>query len=761
MSARSVRYTVARALCAAALYPMLATPVALADPAPAQSAEAPSPLQEVVVTAQKFGESLEQTPLAIQVVSAAALERRGVTQAADLSTVLPGVQIGSGGGAAQIYIRGVGDFAASALSNPAVAVNVDGVYVSPPQAVNSAFYDLARIEVLKGPQGTLYGRNASGGALNLITNAPSLAGVDGYLTAELGSYRLGRVEGALNVPLGATVAVRGAFNVIDRAGYLSDGTDDDKTRAGRVRLLWRPDGDLSLLINTDFARELGRGPGYVQLPRLPGTDPWLAASSPADNARLAATPPIGFLVAPVGTDSYRDNTFWNVSAQLNWSLGAVDLTVLPAYRHADIGERNYPAGLRNTIPKETNNQKSLEARLSHSSTGLRWVFGLYYYQDAIRAEQQIFQGFLQNNDGEYLPTTKSYAAFGEATISLTQRLRLIAGARYTQEQQSVSGSLTTDTPNGLPPGTPLPHLLESFGGERTFRNSTWKGGFEYDLSRDKLLFATASTGFKAGGFNQTVAPLNTYEPEKLLAYEVGSRNRLLDGRLELNFELFRWNYRDEQIAHVIFDPLGNINLVTQNAGKATLQGGSIEMRAAPTADDRVRAYVEYNSASYDRFTYDTAYSVFGTPLFNPASTACPVGAPFPGTSFGAQLIAVNCSGFELPRAPKWTASLDYEHTFHLPGGATLTPAASAEYASGRWLGFEFVQSERAPSYTVYDFDLQFATASERWVFDTFVHNIANETAYSGGGEQSFAPPLVYATIGAPRTYGVRATYSLR
>lgn len=716
-------------------------------------------VDEVIVTAQRFAESLQKSSVSLQVVSGDTLQSRGVTQATDLNSLVPGLQIGTGGGASQIYIRGVGDFAASALSNPAVAVNVDGVYISRPQAVNSSFYDLDRLEVLKGPQGTLYGRNASGGALNLITRAPSLAGTDGHIGLTVGNYDLAHLEGALNVPLGETVAIRGAFNVVNRDGYLSDGTDDDDTKAARVRLLWQPNAAVSLLLNTDFAKEQGSGPGYVQLPRTGGADAWRSASSSAANGALAATPPIGFLVAPVGSDSFRDNTFWNVSAELNWDLGGAILTVLPAYRDVELSERNYPAGLRNTIPEATSKQTTLETRLAHTSDKAKWVAGLYYYDEDQEARQQIFQGFLQDNDGTYSPKTKSYAAFGQGTLTVTDGLRLIAGARYTKERRTVSGQLLTNSPNGLPPGTPLPALLVAFGGKRNFSDTTWKAGLEYDLAPDNMLFLTASTGFKAGGFNQTVAPLDTYEPEKLLAYELGSRNRFLNGRLQLNLEAFHWKYSDNQIAHVIFDPIGNINLVTQNAGEATIQGANIDLQMAVTESDRLRSFVEFNDASYDRFTYDTAFSIFGTPLFNPASVACPVGAPFPGSLFGTELISVDCSGRRLPRAPRWAASLGYDHIFRLGNAGQITAAVAGQYASERLLGFEFVANQRAEAYEIFDLDLTYAAPSGQWTLTGFVHNIADEAVYSAGSVQGFAPPLVYATIGPPRTYGARVQYN--
>ncbi|HSG65063.1 MAG TPA: TonB-dependent receptor, partial [Gammaproteobacteria bacterium] len=384
---------------------------------------------------------------------------------------------------------------------------------------------------------------------------------------------------------------------------------------------------------------------------------------------------------------------------------------------------------------------------------------LYYYEEDQVAEQQIFQGILQDNVIDYVPESESYAAFGEATVSATESLRLIAGLRYTEEKRTLSGAIYTNSPLSAPPGAPLPFLLEEFGGDRTFSDTTWKAGLEFDVTPDNMLFFTAGTGFKAGGFNQTVPPLDTFEPEELLAYELGSRNRLLDGRLQLNFEAYYWDYEDQQIAHVIFDPLGNINLITDNAGQATIQGANVDLAAAITPDDRVELFVEYNDAEYDEFTYETAYSIFGAPIFNPASTACPVGEPFPGDAFGTELITIDCSGYELPRAPQWVASAAYEHTFRFGNGAMLGARVSGQYTDARWLGFEYVAPERAGSSVIYNLDLTFVSPDGRWTLRGFVHNVDDEAVYAGGGVQGFAPPLVYATVGAPRTYGGRVQYA--
>jgi iron complex outermembrane receptor protein len=758
-----MKITANRRRAAALRAACLSSAILIHVPAFAQEAPAAAPPEasqfDIIVTAERREQSLQDSSLAIQVLSADDLEKSNLTQIHDLNTLVPGLQIGSGGNSPQIYIRGVGDFAASALSNPAVAVNIDGVYIGRPQAVNSQFFDLARIEVLKGPQGTLYGRNASGGAINLISNRPSLNGVDGYVGVTYGNYDNKQLEAAINVPLGETLAARLAFAAVDRDGYLSDGTDDDERIAGRLRVLWEPSASVSLLLNADYAKEDGKGPGYVMLPRPPGTDEWTSTSSPEANAVLAAQPPIGFLLPPTVDDSFRDNEFWNLSAELTADLGFATLTVLPAYRHAEYAERNYPAGLRNTFPGNTAKQVSLEARLGNSSERLDWVIGGYFFNEKQDSEQQIFQGTFQDSVTLAQPEITSYAAFGQATFSVSDAFRLIGGLRYTNERNKLSGQLLTYVPPFPVPPEDLPVLQIAFGGKKSFDSVNWRAGAEFDVTPDTMLFATASTGFKAGGFNQTIEPDATYDPEKITAFEIGARNTFADGRVILNFEGFWWKLRDGQIAHVKFDPAGNINLVTDNAGKAEIKGGNIELQAALSDNDTLRLFVEYNDAEYTDFSFDTAYSIFGTQLFNPASTGCDVSAPFPGATFGTQAATIDCSGFQMPRAPKWSGAATYAHTFDLPAGDTVVFDTTAQFASSRWLGFDYVEAERADGYVTFDANLTYSAPNRQWSVAAFVRNIGEEAVYTGAGVHAFAPPLTYATIAPPRTYGVRLRYN--
>ena len=698
-------------------------------------------LQEIVVTATRREQTIQKTALAIQAISAEQASAAGLAQVTDLSKLVLGLQVGMNGGSSQIFIRGVGDFSANALSNPGVAFNVDGVYVGRPEAVNSNFYDIDRVEVLKGPQGTLYGRNSSGGAINLITNSPTLDDVKGTLNVESGNYDLFRVDGAINVPLSDTLAIRAAFNKVSRDGYLSDGTDDDQEEAMRIKTLWHPNEDVSLIVSVDGAKVGGKGAGYVYLPGAPGAGPWEAESSARSNAYYA-TFPGSTGVNPIGTDSRQDNKFLNASAQLDWNLGFATLTVIPAYRHADTYDLSYDAQLQQISDKS--DQETLEARLTHTGDVVKWVAGAYYFHEANPGTVHIdvgpdvlFTRILYN------PSGTSEAAFGEATVSVTDRFRLIGGARVTTEHRLLNGIFYVSPDNGA---TYIDH--ENFNGGVTFNSVTWKGGAEYDLAPENMLFFTASTGFKAGGLTQTTSPDNVYQPEKLLAYELGSRNRFFDNTLQLNLEAFRWTYRDQQQSLLTFDDTGSVNFLTVNAGAATLYGLNMDMIDKITRHDTLHLAVEYDHSRYTSFILQTPDI-----LFDPASTACREIGTVPGPVL--PLAQVDCAGFSLPHAPEWTGLVDYSHDFDLPNGGAVEVGASARLSSWTWLAVNFVPEERAPSFHVLNADLTYMTPNRGWSVTGYVRNITNATEYTGGFESAQVPQIFSANINPPRTYGVQ------
>jgi iron complex outermembrane receptor protein len=720
--------------------------------------DSPGGLEEVVVTAQKRSENLQKSSLAIQSVSDVELVQAGVVQVRDLTALVPGMQIGQGGSATQIFIRGVGDYSASQLANPGVAFNVDGVYVGRPQAVEGNFYDVARIEVLKGPQGTLYGRNSTGGAINVITNQPDLSrGFSGEASLEVASYGATHESGAANIPLSSTVGLRAAFDVVNRDGYLSNGGDDDQHAAARLHFLYAPSDAISLLVSLDYYHVHGIGPNYAigsygANPLPGGIDPWTESNSAYGLGSIATVLPLGPLLTLGGMNfvPHIDNTAKNASIKFTADLGWATLTVLPAYRDFRDDERNFPAFSNNQI--FTSKEKTLEARLNHDAGATKWVAGGYYYGEDSTGVANINQGIVQATHAAYpVNKTDAYAGFAQVSQSVSDAVRLIGGLRYTSEKHKLNGMISSVN---LTPGGPVASV-EPFGGDKTFTATTWKAGVEYDLSDDNMLFATVSTGFKSGGINQepeTAPGNNAFQPERLTAYELGSRNRFFDNRLQVNLEIFDWKYKDHQESVITFDTLGAPNFLIVNAGDATVYGASLDVQVKATSNDVLRAYAEYNQGKYSSFQLNPAAFTF-----NPASTSCPYGPPHPDAA-GLPVITVDCSGKALARAPKWTASFGWAHTFPLSGGGQLRSNLTGQYASWRWGAVDFTAQERLPAYLLANAELAYTTARGGLTVAAFVRNLTDEAVATSALQSAFAPPTVVYTLQPPRTYGARLQF---
>ena len=299
-------------------------------------------ISDIVVTAQRRSESVQRASISIEAFSGEEIANRGVTRPDDLTKIATGVQVG-GGTSTQIYVRGVGDFGVVATANPAVVTNLNGVPISRPQAISGNFFDLERIELLKGPQGTLYGRNANGGALNIIAARPRLGRLEGYLQGTVGNYDTFGSEGAINLPVGDKVALRASFQLSDRGGYLTDGGDDDKHQSVRLQALAKLDR-LTISLLGGYTHLGGNGSGLAVLPSIPGQSPWTGTTSKAAadyyfstiNANFVASggssPPAAVFDRPDGERLFQNVKGWNISGQADYDFDGATLTVIPAYR---------------------------------------------------------------------------------------------------------------------------------------------------------------------------------------------------------------------------------------------------------------------------------------------------------------------------------------------------------------------------------------------------------------------------------------------
>ncbi|MBB6253279.1 TonB-dependent receptor [Nitrospirillum iridis] len=717
-------------------------------------------LDEIVVTAERREQSLQNAPIAVSALAGTALRDSGVADVSDLTRSVPSVVIAPAvGGVPQIYLRGVGTFASNAYAEQSVAFNLDGVYISRPAGANGVFYDVQRVEVLKGPQGTLYGRNASGGALNVLPETPQLDKLSAAATLEIGNYDLRKGDAYVNVPLSDKAALRASGMVIDRKGYLSDGYNDDKGQAGRLQLLLEPTEDWRVRLSGDYYHRGGKGSAFVQYPFVDSDNPWIG---PADSRSVAAyyagLPAVSAynpLISNAKTDGFVDNQFWGTHAEITHDFSFATLTIIPAYRQVEEDYLTYAPG--STRVTSDGKQKSIEARLSsRESSPLTWLAGVYYFTEDVAANQD-YNSWVTESIVDSKLTDETMAAFGQLTYAVTDRLRLTGGGRFTHEEKS------QDSQFGTSVFSPLKPDLVSRADDRIWNAATWKVGVDYDLAPQSLLYANIGTGFKAGGFYASVGP-DTYNPEHLTAYSVGMKNRFLDNTVQINVEAFDYEYRDQQINYLAPTVTGSSSnpyapiFVTQNVGRSRIRGFEVEGRWKATAQDLLTATVQYTDSRYTSFTY-SYFSTFGAPpSVGCAYTNASAGAS-PAPVAPSAIYSVNCSGKPATNAPRWTANLGYEHEFAFADGSGLTAAADVYLSASYDTSYDYLSKQVQGGYHMSNARLTYNAADDRWSVTAYINNIENQAVVASSLQpnQAFGNGLNYANIRAPRTYGLRAT----
>ncbi|WP_343615909.1 TonB-dependent receptor [Novosphingobium sp.] len=756
----------------------LLAPVVLTAPVQAQTVtDAPSDvarsaksdgadhgIQEIIVTAQRRSENLQKTALAVSAVAGDALVKQSISQATDLTRLVPALQIAPAASYTQIYLRGIGTFGANAFADQGVAFNLDGIYLSRPAAPAALFYDLERMEVLKGPQGTLYGRNASGGAVNVITAKPRLGETSGFVNGEYGNYNAVKVSGAVNLPIGDRWALRVSGQHASHDGYYSDGYDDENTQAARAQLKFDSRTGFDATLMLDYGHVGGKGSGGTIMPligngRLGPSDPAVVA------AYLAASPTAPVPQVVTQPNGFQSNNFYGAALTVNQELGFAKLTVIPAFRETDLNFLSYASGFY-IRDQEYTHQSSVEARLANSKGMLNWVVGGYFFDERVHASQNYNQG---SNILLVTPNlaTQSLAAFGQATVTVAPKFRLTGGLRYTDDHKTQNsavvnspfvGFVSPATGNFTPIFNPVTSQAIS---DVHFRKATWKAGAEFDAGPRSLLYASVATGFKSGAL-YAAQTNNSSQPENLTAYTLGSKNRFLDNRLQLNFEAFLWDYKNQQISHlgpvqIATSPAGAIYapvFLTENAGSARLHGVEAELVFKPDAANLFTADVQWLHARYRTFRYNAYSATGGAP-----AVGCAV-APTSliGASSGAAIYSVDCSGKPLANAPDWTFNMGYEHHVTLGDGSHLTFAANSRIQTGSYVSIDYLSAGYQGTYTTSDARIEFEPANGKLTLAAFVNNLENNTIFAAAFQSPVKNGVLYNQLRPPRTYGLRASY---
>lgn len=703
------------------------------------TADAGDRLEEIIVTAERRTSDIQKAATSVSARSGESLQEQGKYSLEQIIEDIPGITAAAGqslGGTDvqgnNVTIRSVsgnpggGNTAISPI--PATAVYTDGIYEG-----LGGNYDIERVEVLRGPQGTLYGRSATSGVLAIHTRNPSFDGFGGNVSAEWGSYGLQHYSGAVNVPVGDTFALRVAADRHYRGeGYYNGEAGESEKISGRVKMLWQPGENLSILLGTAFEENDQHNGG-------------ISGSSPALDT-------IVYSSAPVRSGHDHARQYW---AEINWDLGGATLTWQPALRtwHQDddqwvAGPGRPPGGMDQFIDTPFDQFHTQELRLSsNEDSRLQWQAGVFYYDNRVRnsnVSMWISSGALIF-DNRTEKQTNDYGLFSEAIYAFTDATRLTVGARYDDtrvESRQVflrnlnylCGVTAGPCPAGST-GIGLPEnrislSLSGDAGISRFYNFNYKARIEHDLTPDNLFYAMVSTGFLPGDVRIGTNAANQLEAtpfasETLTAYELGSKNRFLDDTLQVNVGAFYYRYGGFQTS--INRVQGDASTAYYTTVPARMWGGELEVLYQLTPRDRVG------------LSYGSLESIW---VDKPAD------------------FARDQPQKHRPVTPH-TVNANYEHVFHLPGGSTLSARADATFLSSRRLNnyTPTLLAQGASAYAYADREVTgnvnaaWRSSGGRYSVTAYVRNVGDHTRITYQ-ISTLVPRSVTASETDPRTYGV-------
>jgi iron complex outermembrane receptor protein len=551
-------------------------------------------LQTVVVTAQKRIEPLQDVPIPVTAFDAGQLEKLGTADFRDLATRTPGFTMTQFNvGEPQYSIRGVGSSSDSAAGDATVAVFVDEVFIGRPAGANFGFLDLERVEVLRGPQGTLFGRNTSGGAISVTTARPRLT-PSAKVSLSLGNYNAVDAGAVINRPLGASAAVKLSVGYRDRDGFsrhirTGASLDGGKNTSARLQLMLNPSSATTLLLSADGASDRADGLARVPFPVFANT----------------GTAPLIRQLYPEGTDlrraysdpaSFQNRDVHGLSVRLEHDMSLATLTSITAYRKTrlnqleDLSVLPQPPWVLKNLDrvKENARQWSQEVRLgSRGEGGLRWVAGLFAFREKVVRDESFDTAFtlLPAAGGNVLfnqdVKNESMAVFGQIDFALASRMNVSVGLRQTRDKKTADQAAINLAPNDPTPGIPLfPGQPYDILASKSWSATTGKLGLDWKLDRDKMVYASISRGYKSGLFpsqNNSVQSVATpLEPEKVWNAELGMKSEWLDRRLRVNASAFKLDYKDLQQ----FNLTPQLVLVSFSID-ARIEGAEVEFQAAP------------------------------------------------------------------------------------------------------------------------------------------------------------------------------------
>jgi len=754
-----------------------------------------SEVEEVMVTALRRETRLQDTPIAVTAFSNEAIERAHVDDLASLQALVPNLTVEQHGdsGGVHVYLRGIGSANHTELGDPAVSFHVDSVYSPRPQGATVLLYDVAHVEVLRGPQGTLFGRNSTAGSVNVVTAKPRFDDFSGAVSVSVGDYNAVGTRTYVNLPISGTFAIRLAAATEKHQGYVdfqprspavfSDRYNDQDQYSFRLTALWQPSEALTVTGAVEYFKDQGSGNiALLQTPR-PGTKRYSA---------LVDTP--GFL--DQDNLGYRLRVDWR---PVEWA----ELSYIGGYnemsrRNASDNDAGAIPGFKQEHRTDNSSFDSYSHEVQIKSIGdsrFSWIAGAFLVKEenAIRFDIDITRsavpatGPLVVNPSapgdeawsmsfiQPKRTLDSLAGYAQGTFAVTDALRLTLGARRTTDEKEDEGgrnwvcrdfgATVGQGSRILGPGTPVTLATCNSAYTRPDFQFAWPGGGindgktkdtkttwlvrgEWDVSEDFLTYASVSTGFKSGGLSDGG---RRHRPEELTNYEVGLKSTLAGGALVLNAAAFYMDYKDLQVSAVERLPSGQQQLVTSNAAAATIKGVELEFAWRLTPNDRLSGFASWLDAEYDEFrTIDTTYFDAG----NLGNT-------------------VDLAGQKLRHAPEFSVTAIYEHDFVLGNGGRIVPRVQFHYETDTVISpFSKVYPNlyrgagEQDGYTKTDLSLRYEAPERRWEIEAFVQNVEDKAVKTDiqniGASSNGTPTTGPSNLGTwvafynpPRTYGVR------
>lgn len=689
-------------------------------------------VEDIVVTAQRRAESLQRVPISVTAVTAERLEASGITSTQDLPNLAPGLVMTSVRNTVTPYLRGIGTQAGTAGTEGAVAVYIDGVYL--PNAISSAFSlnNVQRIEVLKGPQGTLFGRNATGGLIHVFTRDPAYVpefkatlGYGNYDTKTASFY----ATGGLSENIAADFAFFGSHQGEGWGTNFFPGNDVNFRREalGRSKIKAQFGARTTATLAGDYA--VWRSDiGNVFQP-MPGT---------VSVGRVTTAGSIYDSNTPHRFPSKHSKQYGG-SLVINHGISDdIELTSTTAYREVDAYSATNtdatPAVLNDSRFHEVGNNLQQEILLNGKSGALTWTTGAFYFDSS--AGFQPFQFSTRppsplNANRNTKTTTKSYAAFAQGTYDLTDATHLTLGARYTYDKKAAYGQFVATAGNTVAPGTIIADV-DNLPRSQTRRNwdaITWRAALDHQLNDDVLVFASVNRGFKSGAFNAADTRQPALDPERLDAYEVGIKSDLLDRTLRLNAAAFYYDYRNIQLQ--VITGTGSQSF---NAPSGRVKGVDVETVWAPRLG---QSRLEMSGSVS---LLDTKYLDF------PGAPHTIVRDPSIG---GRIATSINAKGNEMVRAPNFssTATIDYA----MPIARALEAGANLSWQHSGKFFWEVNNDIYQKPYDIINAQLFLGRENGGWRFRIWGRNLLDEEYFLFANTNAFGAS---ASAAAPRTYGI-------